>query len=217
MKTFLVKADHVIEKVGDWALLVSGILILIMGFLTTYGVGKRYIFHNPDPYTYEVSIIFLVACILLCLPGIQWNRRNLRVDFILNHLPTRWQNIIGEIFTSVLALIFVSVVIWKSWGIFIFSVHSGQTSQSAWQEPLWPVKLMIPVCMAWLFLTILSQLVHAAIHLARGTTREDTRIQLDYIAAKGEEALILPFSAESNPIDDDVIKPEDTRMQLEDK
>jgi TRAP-type mannitol/chloroaromatic compound transport system permease small subunit len=217
VKTFLVKADRVIERVGDAALLVSGILILIMGFLTTYGVGKRYIFHNPDPYTYEVSIILLVACILLCLPGIQWNRRNLRVDFILNHLPPRWQNIIGEIFTSVLALIFVSVVIWKSWGIFMFSIHSGQTSQSAWQEPLWPMKLMIPICMGWLFLTILSQLVHAAVHLARGTKREDTRIQLDYMAAKPEEAMILPFSGESKPIDDDETQPEDISLQLEDK
>jgi TRAP-type mannitol/chloroaromatic compound transport system permease small subunit len=186
VKRFLLKADHVIEKVGDWALLVSGILIMIMGFLTTYGVGKRYILHNPDPYTYEVSIIFLVACILLCLPAVQWNRRNLRVDFVLMHLPPRWQNIIGDIFTSVLAMVFVSVVIWKSWGIFLFSIRVGETSQSAWQEPLWPMKLMVPVCMAWLFLTLLSQLVHAGIHLARGTTREDTRIQLDDISGEPE-------------------------------
>lgn len=179
MKTFLLKADRMVEKVGDWALLISGILILVLGVLTTYGVGKRYIFHNPDPYTYEVSIIFLVACILLCLPAIQWNRRNLRVDFILIHMSKKWQNIVGDIFTSVLALVFVAIVIWKSWGIFLYSIQVGETSQSAWQEPLWPMKLLIPVCMAWLFLTLVSQLAHAVIHLVRGTTREDTRIQLD--------------------------------------
>jgi TRAP-type mannitol/chloroaromatic compound transport system permease small subunit len=178
VKRFFIKADHVIERVGDWALIVSGVLILIMGFLTTYGVGKRYIFNNPDPYTYEISIIFLISCILLCLPAIQWNRRNLRVDFILMHLPQKWQNIIGEVFTSILSLLFVSVVIWKSWGIFLRSIQVGETSQSAWQEPLWPMKLLIPITMSWLFLTLLSQLVHAVIHLARGTTREDTRIQL---------------------------------------
>ncbi len=72
MKRFLIKVDRVVEVVGDWGMIVSGILILIIGLLTTYGVGKRYIFNNPDPYTYEMSIIFLVACILLALPGIQW-------------------------------------------------------------------------------------------------------------------------------------------------
>lgn len=178
MKRFLLKLDRVIEKVGDWALLIAGVLILIIGLITTYGVGKRYILNNPDPYTYELSIIFLVACILLSLPALQWNRRNLRVDFILGHLPQRWQGIIGEIFTSLLAIMFVSVVIWKSWGIFLYSIKVGETSQSAWQEPLWPMKLLVPLCMAWLFLVLISQLVHAVIHVARGTAREDTRIQL---------------------------------------
>lgn len=110
MNRFLLKADRVIERVADWALLISGILILIMGFLTTYGVGKRYLFRSPDPYTYELSVIFLVACILLCLPAIQWNRRNLRVDFIISRLPPRWQNIVGDVFMSLLALVFVALL-----------------------------------------------------------------------------------------------------------
>lgn len=178
MEKFFNKVDRVIEKVGDWALLVSGILILVIGLITTYGVGKRYIFRSPDPYTYELSIIFLVACILLCLPAIQWNRRNLRVDFILQHLPPKWRDIIGEVFTSLLAVLFVSIIIWKSWGAFQYSFSVGETSQSAWQEPLWPMKLLVPVCMGWLWLTLISQLAHAVIHIIRGTTREDTRIQL---------------------------------------
>jgi TRAP-type mannitol/chloroaromatic compound transport system permease small subunit len=168
----------VIEKVGDWALLISGSLILILGFLTTYGVGKRYLLNNPDPYTYELSILLLVACILLCLPAIQWHRRNLLVDFILMHLPPKWRVIVGEVFTSVLALVFVSIVIRYSWGLFLYSIQVGESSRSAWQEPLWPVKLLVPLTMAWLWLTLISQLVHAVVHVARGTTREDTRIQL---------------------------------------
>jgi TRAP-type mannitol/chloroaromatic compound transport system permease small subunit len=151
---------------------------MIMGFLTTYGVGKRYIFRNPDPYTYEISVIFLIACILLSLPAIQWNRRNLRVDFIISHLPQKAQQIIGDIFTTVLALIFVSIIIWKSWGIFLYSFQVGETSQSAWQEPLWPMKLLVPLTMSWLWLTLISQLIHAVIHVVKGTVREDTRIQL---------------------------------------
>jgi TRAP-type mannitol/chloroaromatic compound transport system permease small subunit len=70
-------------------------------------------------------------------------------------------------------------VIWKSWGIFLYSIRVGETSQSAWQEPLWPMKLLIPITMSWLFLTLVSQLLHAVIHLVEGTIREDTRIQLE--------------------------------------
>ena len=178
MTKFLLKVDRIVERVGDWGLIISGVLIMIMGFLTTYGVGKRYIFRNPDPYTYEISVIFLIACILLSLPAIQWNRRNLRVDFIISHLPQKAQQIIGDIFTTVLALIFVSIIIWKSWGIFHYSFQVGETSQSAWQEPLWPMKLLVPLTMSWLWLTLISQLIHAVIHVVKGTVREDTRIQL---------------------------------------
>lgn len=178
LNRFFTKADRVVEAVGNWGLILSGFLILAIGFMTTYGVGKRYIFNNPDPYTYELSKLFLVACILVALPAIQWQRRNLRVDALLGRLSPKWQGIVGDIFASVLATIFVSVVIWKSWGIFVYSFQVGQTSQSAWQEPLWPVQLLVPITMAWLVLTLISQLAHAVIHLVRGTVRADSRIQL---------------------------------------
>jgi TRAP-type mannitol/chloroaromatic compound transport system permease small subunit len=75
-------------------------------------------------------------------------------------------------------MVFVAIVIWKSWVLFRHSFSAHETSQSAWQEPLWPMKLLVPVTMSWLFLTLTSQLAHAVIHLVKGTIREDTRIQL---------------------------------------
>jgi len=177
VKRFLLAADKVIAKGGRWGLLVAGFLIIIMGFLGTYGVGARYLFGDPEPYSYEMAVIFLVACILFALPAIQHDRRNLRVDFISNLLPPRGQNILETVCWT-LALVFVSIVIWKSWGIFLSSYRAGETSQSSWEEPLWPMKLLVPLAMSWLWLTLLSQLVHSVIHLMRGTTREDTRVQV---------------------------------------
>ena len=40
MKRFLVKADRVVEKVGDWALIVSGVLILVIGLPDHLWGGK---------------------------------------------------------------------------------------------------------------------------------------------------------------------------------
>lgn len=39
------------------------------------------------------------------------------------------------------------------------------------------MQLLVPLTMAWLFLTLISQLAHAVIHLVKGTVREDTRVQ----------------------------------------
>lgn len=178
MKNFFVKIDRIIEKVSQWGLLASGIIILIMGFLTTYGVGRRYLLNNPEPFSYEIDVIFLVACVLLALAGLQRNKRHLRVDFIANYMSPKWQGILMDIITPVLALFFITIVVWKSWGIFQSSLQSWETSQSAWEEPLWPSKLMVPITMFWLWLTLIAQLVRGIVNLVKGTTSEDTRIDL---------------------------------------
>ena len=103
---------------------------------------------------------------------------------------------------------FVAIVIWKSWGIFLYSLSVGQSSQSAWQEPLWPMQLLVPICMAWLWLTLVSQLVHAIMHLVRGTVREDLRLQLEDHAAKTDAAALHP---ERPPVD-----PKQASVQVED-
>jgi TRAP-type mannitol/chloroaromatic compound transport system permease small subunit len=177
VKKLLLKIDAVTNKVCDWALLVSGLLITVMAVLTTYGVVARYAFGAPEPYTYETSVIFLVACILLAIPAVQKDRRNLRVDFIVGRLSPRGQHVFENIVVPVLALVFVGVVIWKSWGIFLASFKSGESSQSILQEPLWPMKLLVTVTMCWLALVLISQLVHGIRQLAAGQTREDTRIE----------------------------------------
>jgi TRAP-type mannitol/chloroaromatic compound transport system permease small subunit len=83
-----------------------------------------------------------------------------------------------DIVTPVLALVFVSIIVWKSWGIFLSALHSGESSQSVWEEPLWPTKLLVPISMFWLCLTLVAQLVHGVVNLVTGKTRIDTRIDL---------------------------------------
>ena len=178
MKNFFIKVDRIIEKVSNSGLLASGIIILIMGFLTTYGVARRYIFDNPEPYSYEISTILLVACVLFALSAVQRGGRNLRVDFLSNLMSSKWQGILMDIVTPALALLFVGIIVWKSWGIFFSALQSGESSQSVWEEPLWPTKLLVPISMFWLCLTLISQLVHGVVNLVTGKKRVDTRIDL---------------------------------------
>jgi len=178
MKNFLIKVDRIILAGGDWGLLLSGIIILIMSFLTTYGVGRRYLLRNPEPYSYEISTIFLVACVLFALAAIQRKRRNLRVDFVANYFPPMWQGVLMDIITPVLGLVFVSIIIWKSWGIFLYSLQTAERSQSAWEEPLWPTKLLVPISMLWLGLTLISQLAHGLIDLIKRNTNIESRVDI---------------------------------------
>jgi TRAP-type mannitol/chloroaromatic compound transport system permease small subunit len=171
LKQFFIKLDKIVERVGNWGLLSSGILILVMGFLSTFGVVRRYVFHSPEPFSYELSTIFLTACGVLGVSGLQRFKRHLRVDFIANYFPATIQVVFMDIIAPLLALVYVTILTWQSWSgaVYSFSVH--ETSQSAWQEVLWPIKFIIPITMFWLCLVLIAQLVHGIITLARGNVK----------------------------------------------
>jgi TRAP-type C4-dicarboxylate transport system permease small subunit len=187
VKRFFAIADRVINGVTDYAVLISGLLIAVMAVLTTFGVVMRYAFDNPEPYSYEISVIFLVACILLAIPAVQKEGRNLRVDWIVGRFSKRGQHIFENIVVPVIGLVYVGVVVWRSFVSFHSSLLTDERSQSAVQEPLWPMKLLVVLTMAWLCLVLISQLVRGIQHLARGTVKEDKRIQLPTAAQSDEE------------------------------
>jgi len=152
--------DRIIEKVGDWGLIISGILILLMSFCNTYAVFRRYILHNPESYSYEMSVIFLTACVVLAVSGLQRYKRHLRVDFVANYLPQKVQIVLMDFLGPVLALTFVIIITWQSWDNAWYSMTIGERSQSIWQEYLFPTKFIIPVCMFWLCLVLVAQILH---------------------------------------------------------
>jgi TRAP-type mannitol/chloroaromatic compound transport system permease small subunit len=158
MRKVLQIIEHIIERISDLGLVSSGILILVMSLLSTYGVGRRYLLHSPEPYSYELSTMLLVACVVIAVAGLQRHRRHLRVDFVAVFLPERVQSILINIVTPVLALFYVGIVTWKGWDSALYSMRIGETSQSSWEEPLFPIKLLVPLGMALLCLVLVAQL-----------------------------------------------------------
>lgn len=166
-KKLFLTIDRVIEHVSHMALLISGVLILIMSWLSTYGVGRRYLLHNPEPYSYELSTIFLVACVILAVAGIQRYGRMLRVDFVTNRFSKNVQDILSDILVPVLALFYVVLITWQGWNAAWYSLKINEISQSAWREPWWPTKMVVPVGSGLLCLVLLAQLVHGVTSLIR--------------------------------------------------
>jgi TRAP-type mannitol/chloroaromatic compound transport system permease small subunit len=167
-KKIVLKLDNIIERVANWGLVSSGIMILIMGFLSTYAVIRRYLFNNPEPYSYEISTILLTVCVVIAISGLQRAKRHLRVDFLANYFSPTVQVIFLDIIGPILGLIYVAVITWQSWKGMTYSFSVHETSQSVWREPLWPTKLVIPVSMFWLCLVLLSQLIRGCVNVARG-------------------------------------------------
>lgn len=164
--------DRIIGRVSDSALVISGVLILVMSVLSTYGVGRRYLLHSPEPYSYEFSTVLLLACVVFSVAGLQRHRRHLRVDFIANFLPPKVQDALVNVVTPVLALFYVVIITWQSWNNALYSLRIGETSQSSWEEPLFPIKFLVPIGMALLCLVLLAQLIRGLSPLVRMLNRK---------------------------------------------
>jgi TRAP-type C4-dicarboxylate transport system permease small subunit len=150
--------DYVIERVSFLFLVFSGAMIVLMAWLTTYGVTRRYFFRNPEPYSYELATIFLLACTILTIAYTQKLGRNIRVDFVANHLPERVQAILFNIVGPVIGLFFCAIFTWKSWGFAMYALKTEMASMSLWGEPLFPVTLIVPIGAGLLSLVLIAQI-----------------------------------------------------------
>jgi TRAP-type C4-dicarboxylate transport system permease small subunit len=163
--------DHVVERASYYCLLLSGVLILLMAWASSYGVMRRYVLHNPEPYSYELSIVFLLACVVLSIAHIQRLGRHLRVDFVASRLPEGVQAILLDIVCPILALFYVGILTWQSWADAWYSLQIGEVSTSVWRIPLFPVKLVVPIGAGLLCLVLVAQLYRGITSLKEMMTK----------------------------------------------
>jgi len=124
------KLDKIIEKASHIYLVLSGVLIVIMIFTATYGVARRYLFNSPEPYSYEISTMFLLFSFVFAISAVGRLNRNIRVDFISGHLAERAQHVILNSIAPIMGLFFAIMLTWKGVEISIFSYQIGEVSTS---------------------------------------------------------------------------------------
>ncbi len=152
------KLDRIIEKASHVFLVLSGVLIVIMIFTATYGVTRRYVFNSPEPYSYEISTMFLLFSFVFAISAVERLNRHIRVDFISSHLPERTQHVILNIIAPIMGLFFAIMLTWKGVEVSLFSLQIGEVSSSSWREPLYPIKFMVPLGYTLLVLVLLGRI-----------------------------------------------------------
>ena len=168
------KLDHWMDRATLFLLLMSGIMILLMAWGETYGVVKRYVFHAPDPFAYELSTTFLLFCGVLAVAGVERLDRHVRNDLIASRFSQRVKVIALNVIFPFLALLFVAVLTWKSVGNALYSLDIGQVSQSTWRVPLTPIKFVIPLGYTLLCLVLIGKFCKGFALLKGGKYRNQT-------------------------------------------
>ena len=174
MKAFFRSLEKALKGVVDFCTLLAGLMTIAMTFTTVYGVVMRYFFRAPEPVSYEVATIFLLWGFLFAVAFVEWKGEHIRADIFTPFMPERLVLVLNRVIGPVLALFYCSILTWKGWTTAMYSFSIGERSMSVWQEPLAPVKIMVPVGYGLLTLVVLRMLVRGIASFAskRGAPAE---------------------------------------------
>jgi TRAP-type C4-dicarboxylate transport system permease small subunit len=170
-KKWMQTLDRIIARISYASVYISGVMAVLMAFLAAYGVIRRYALNDPEPYSYEIGTMFLLAGVVLAIPYIQRVGRHLRVDILTNQFPQGVQTILLNIFVPILAIFYLAPMTWKSWETAYYSLKIGETTYSAWAPPLFPIKIWVPIGVGLLCLVLFAQLIHGLYSLKGSITK----------------------------------------------
>ena len=152
------KVLKLIDQSSRLFLALSGILIVLMVFLTSYGVLRRYAFNAPEPYSYEMNVVFMLCSFVFAVSAVEAQDRHIRVDFVSNRVSEIGQQIILSIIAPMMGLFCCLLLVWKSLDNALFSLSLGEVSSSVWKIPLFPVKLVVPIGYALLGIVLIGRI-----------------------------------------------------------
>jgi len=128
------------ERIGR---LVSLLIIPIFAFLI-FEIFVRYVSGSPLVWTGEATQLLFGIYAVLSGGYILLHREHVNVDLLFSRLSIRNRAII-DIFTSVLTFLFLGALVYFGSSLAYESIEFWERSQSAWNPPIWPAKLAIPV------------------------------------------------------------------------
>lgn len=149
--------DGLTEKVG---MIAAYILVPALFIPNVYEVFSRYVLHDPtiwalDVTTYAFGALFMIAASWALLKG-----AHVRTDMLWDGFSDRTKGIIDSASFVFLFLPTMAVLTFMSWDDFIYSMSINERSNTgAWQPPLWPLRAIIPLSCALLFLQGISELM----------------------------------------------------------
>jgi TRAP-type mannitol/chloroaromatic compound transport system permease small subunit len=163
------------DRLGSWV----SLLLLVIFVLLLAEIVFRYVAGAPKVWTSELTQLLFGLYAVLSGGYIMARGGHVNVVILYMHLSPRARAVV-DVLTSFLFLVFVGALLYFGSALAWESMSFWEHSQSAWDPPIWPVKLAIPIGAALLLLQGIVKLLR------------------DIMAVLGIEP------PESLPLDDDV-------------
>jgi len=157
-----------IDALSIWTGKTSSWLIFIVVFFIIYEVLSRYLFHHPTLWVTE-SVVF--GCGLSYVLGAAWalqDNRHVKIDLIYDRLNSRQRAIMDSI-TFIFFVLYLGVLLWATGKYAWHSVLLRETSGSAWDPVIYPIKMSLPIGIGLLLLQGIAKFIRDLHRAMKGT------------------------------------------------
>ena len=133
-------------------------LILPMMASLVYEVVARYLFDSPTIWAYDTTYMLAGTLFMLGSAYALRNGSHVRADFLLSALPPRWQALIDVLLYLIVYFPAMALFFWASLTYAHQSWLQHETyPQSPWMPIIYPLKTVMPVTIALLFIQGISE------------------------------------------------------------
>ena len=158
----LLKAVAILELPTVLIAKLAAWLIVPMTLALVYEVVARYIFNAPTVWAYDVTYILSGSLFMLGAAFALRRGSHVRADFLLSAQNPRWQALVDVVLYIAVYFPAMALFFNVSTGFAIQSWMQGETfPQSPWMPIIYPLKSVMPVALALLFIQGIAELLKA--------------------------------------------------------
>lgn len=147
-----------IDNLNDWVGRILAYGIFLMFILVLTEVIRRYFFNSPTVWGNELTQLIFGVYVILSGGHILARGGHVNVDIFYARLSPKGRAI-ADIITFTIFFLFCGILLYYSSSLAWESLTTLEHSQSAWNPPLYPFKLMIPVAALLLLLQGTAKLI----------------------------------------------------------
>ena len=164
---FLKSVDVINEYVGRWVSYLGAVMTGIMMF----EVVARYVFQSPTIWAMEVNQALLCAYTALAGGHILLYGSHVNVEIVYGLMSVR-KRALTDLVTSVFSFAFIGTLVWTSYESAMEAWEYWEVSLSLFAMPQFPVRVVIPIGSALLFLQLTAKFIRDVRILVTGIEPE---------------------------------------------
>ena len=164
------KATAVFDKILDYTMLGSAILVVVMALMVSEEVIVRKLFNFTWPPLFEIVEYILLWMTFLGAAWILRKGTHIKMDSIISRFPMKTQALLNFV-SGVLCAFLLAAMTFYTAKLTIFDYQTGYQIAKILNPPKWPVEMIIPFTFLLLFIQSIRNGING-LNLYRAESRQ---------------------------------------------